>query len=50
MPAQLVGEALLRSMPYLDAVVGPDNLHELPAILRELEGGAPPVARTVFDT
>jgi tRNA-2-methylthio-N6-dimethylallyladenosine synthase len=47
--AQQEGEALLRRMPFIDAVVGPDNLAELPEILRELEGGAPPVARTVFD-
>jgi tRNA-2-methylthio-N6-dimethylallyladenosine synthase len=48
--AQQEGERLLRDMPFLDAVVGPDNLQELPAILRDLEGGAPPLARTVFDT
>jgi tRNA-2-methylthio-N6-dimethylallyladenosine synthase len=48
--AQQEGEALLRDMPFLDAVIGPDNLQELPAILRSLEGGAPPLARTVFDT
>jgi tRNA-2-methylthio-N6-dimethylallyladenosine synthase len=48
--AQQEGEGLLKSMPFIDAVVGPDNLAELPAILRSLEGGGPPLARTVFDT
>jgi tRNA-2-methylthio-N6-dimethylallyladenosine synthase len=48
--AQQEGERLLRDLPFLDAVVGPDNLGELPEILRSLEGGAPPVVRTVFDT
>ncbi len=47
--AQQEGEQLLRDMPYVDAVVGPDNLGELPGILRELDAGAPPVVRTVFD-
>lgn len=47
--AQQEGEALLRDMPFIDAVVGPDNLIELPEILRALEDGAPPMVRTVFD-
>lgn len=48
--AQQEGERLLRSMPYIDAILGPDNLHELPAVLRTLEGGAPPQVRASFDT
>jgi tRNA-2-methylthio-N6-dimethylallyladenosine synthase len=48
--AQQEGEKLLSRMPHIDAVIGPDNLHELPALLRELEGGAPPQVRAVFDT
>ncbi len=48
--AQQEGEKLLKSMPYIDAVLGPDNLQELPAILRELEGGRPPIVRAQFDT
>lgn len=48
--AQQEGEKLLKSMPYIDAVLGPDNLQELPAILRQLEGGQPPVVRAQFDT
>jgi tRNA-2-methylthio-N6-dimethylallyladenosine synthase len=48
--AQQEGERLLSSMPYIDAVIGPDNLHELPAVLRALDGGAPPQVRAEFDT
>lgn len=48
--AQQEGEKLLREMPFVDAVVGPDNLAELPALLRHLETGGAPLARTVFDT
>jgi tRNA-2-methylthio-N6-dimethylallyladenosine synthase len=48
--AQQEGEKLLKSMPYVDAVLGPDNLQDLPAILRDLEGGQPPIVRASFDT
>lgn len=48
--AQQEGERLLTRMPHIDAVIGPDNLHELPGLLRELEGGAPPMVRAAFDT
>ncbi len=47
--AQQEGDQILRDMPYVDAVVGPDCLAELPDILRALEAGGPPVVRTVFD-
>ncbi|MBM4361672.1 MAG: tRNA (N6-isopentenyl adenosine(37)-C2)-methylthiotransferase MiaB [Deltaproteobacteria bacterium] len=47
--AQQEGEALLRDLPAIDLLVGPDNLAELPALLAAAEGGAPPAARTVFD-
>jgi tRNA-2-methylthio-N6-dimethylallyladenosine synthase len=47
--AQQEGERLLERMPHLDAVVGPDQLHELPALLRALDGGAPPMVRAQFD-
>lgn len=47
--AQQEGERLLAKVPYVDLVLGPDNIPELPALLRELEGGAPPMARTVHD-
>jgi tRNA-2-methylthio-N6-dimethylallyladenosine synthase len=48
--AQQEGEHLLRRMPSVDVVIGPDNIVELPALLAEVETGAPPRARTVFDT
>jgi tRNA-2-methylthio-N6-dimethylallyladenosine synthase len=47
--AQQEGEALLKSMPFIDVVVGPDNLQELPALVREAELGGPSTVRTVFD-
>ena len=48
--AQQEGEALLARMRHVDLVVGPDNMAELPALVTEQMGGAPPVARTEFDT
>ncbi len=47
--AQQEGQSLVRSMPFIDVVVGPDNLPELPSLVREAELGAPPSVRTVFD-
>ncbi|MBK6579733.1 MAG: tRNA (N6-isopentenyl adenosine(37)-C2)-methylthiotransferase MiaB [Sandaracinaceae bacterium] len=47
--AQQEGERLLAKAPFIDLVLGPDNIPELPGLLREAEGGAPPRARTVFD-
>lgn len=47
--AQQEGERLLRKAPFVDLVLGPDNIPELPAMLRELAGGSPPLARTEFD-
>lgn len=47
--AQQEGARLLRRAPGIDLVVGPDNLAELPALLREIELGAPPRAVTEFD-
>ena len=47
--AQQEGEALLARVPHVDLVIGPDNIPELPALVAEQMGGAPPVARTVFD-
>ena len=47
--AQQEGERLLRKAPFVDIVLGPDNIPELPALIREIEQGAPPVTRTVFD-
>jgi tRNA-2-methylthio-N6-dimethylallyladenosine synthase len=47
--AQQEGEQLLKKAPFVDIVVGPDNIPELPALIREVEQGAPPITRTVFD-
>ncbi|MCA9589526.1 MAG: tRNA (N6-isopentenyl adenosine(37)-C2)-methylthiotransferase MiaB [Myxococcales bacterium] len=47
--AQQEGEALLGRVPHLDLVIGPDNLAELPDLVREQQAGSPPRARTVFD-
>jgi tRNA-2-methylthio-N6-dimethylallyladenosine synthase len=43
------GLALQKRMPEIDLVLGPDNIPELPTLLRQLEGGAPPIVRTAFD-
>ncbi|HEX4515169.1 MAG TPA: radical SAM protein, partial [Polyangiaceae bacterium] len=48
--AQQEGEALLKRIRHVDLVVGPDNVTELPALVLEQLGGAPPTVRTVFDT
>jgi tRNA-2-methylthio-N6-dimethylallyladenosine synthase len=47
--AQQEGERLLTRMRQIDVVVGPDNIAELPRLIHAAAGGAPPVARTVFD-
>jgi tRNA-2-methylthio-N6-dimethylallyladenosine synthase len=47
--AQQEGERLLKKLPQIDLIVGPDNIAELPALLSELDGGAPPRVRTEFD-
>jgi tRNA-2-methylthio-N6-dimethylallyladenosine synthase len=47
--AQREGEKLLERMRHVDLVVGPDNVPELPALVLEQMGGAPPIARTEFD-
>jgi len=47
--AQQEGDRLLRQVPHIDLVVGPDNIPELPALIEHVRDGAPPVARTVFD-
>jgi len=47
--AQQEGEKLLKRVPELDLVFGPDNIAELPALLAELDAGAPPRVRTVHD-
>ena len=47
--AQQEGERLLSQIRSVDLVVGPDNIPDLPRLLREAELGGPPLARTVFD-
>ncbi len=47
--AQQEGERLAKRMPQIDFMLGPDNIAELPRILAEVELGAPPPIRTVFD-
>ncbi len=47
--AQQEGERLIKRMPQIDLLIGPDNIPELPGLLRELAGGAPPQVRAAFD-
>jgi tRNA-2-methylthio-N6-dimethylallyladenosine synthase len=47
--AQQEGERLLRKLPQIDVIIGPDNIRELPALLADLDSGAPPRVRTSFD-
>ncbi|MGD8858948.1 MAG: tRNA (N6-isopentenyl adenosine(37)-C2)-methylthiotransferase MiaB [Myxococcales bacterium] len=47
--AQEHGEKLLSRLPLVDVMVGPDNIPELPGLVRAAEGGGPPRARTEFD-
>ncbi len=47
--AQQQGEAMLSHLDLVDVVIGPDNIPELPDLVRQVMDGGPPVARTVFD-
>jgi tRNA-2-methylthio-N6-dimethylallyladenosine synthase len=47
--AQQEGDKLLARMKQIDVVLGPDNIVELPRLVEAVQGGAPPIARTVFD-
>lgn len=47
--AQQEGEKLLRSLPEIDLILGPDNIPELPRLLADLDQGGLPKVRTVFD-
>lgn len=47
--AQQEGDRLLRSMPHVDLIVGPDNISELPELLADAERGAPAAVRAEFD-
>lgn len=48
--AQQEGDRLLKSLPQIDLVIGPDNIPELPSLLAQIETGGLPQVRTVFDT
>ena len=47
--AQQEGERLLRRAPFVDLVLGPDNIPELPGLIGHIEAGGPPTVCTVFD-
>jgi tRNA-2-methylthio-N6-dimethylallyladenosine synthase len=47
--AQQEGDALLKRMPDVDLLLGPDNIPELPRLLLEAEAQSAPVVRTQFD-
>src|SRR5690606_15884944 len=47
--SQQEGERLVKSLPQIDLVIGPDNIPELPTLLASTQTGAPPQVRTVFD-
>ena len=47
--AQQEGERLLKRVSYIDLVIGPDNIPELPKLVEEQLAGAPPRSRTEFD-
>src|SRR5262249_34850053 len=44
--AQQEGEKLIKRLPQIDLVLGPDNIPELPGLLAELELGGPSLVRT----
>jgi tRNA-2-methylthio-N6-dimethylallyladenosine synthase len=47
--AQQEGAGLLKRMPDIDLLLGPDNIPELPRLLLEAEGSVTPVVRAEFD-
>src|SRR3954454_5154807 len=44
--AQQEGAGLLRRMPDIDLLIGPDNIPELPRLLEEAQGTSVPIVRT----
>jgi len=46
--AQQEGAALLQKVPYLDLVMGPDHIAELPDMLERMRGGERRIAQTEF--
>ncbi|HWO08689.1 MAG TPA: radical SAM protein, partial [Polyangiaceae bacterium] len=47
--AQQEGERLVKKMPQIDVVIGPDQSAALPRLLEEVEQGGLPQVRTSFD-
>lgn len=47
--AQQEGERLVKKMPQIDVVIGPDQAPALPLLLEEVERGGLPQVRTTFD-
>lgn len=47
--AQQEGERLMKRLPQIDLMIGPDNIPELPALLADCVAGGPPRVRTEFD-
>jgi tRNA-2-methylthio-N6-dimethylallyladenosine synthase len=47
--AQQEGAGLLKRMPDVDLLLGPDNIPELPRLLLEAEASVSPIVRTEFD-
>ena len=47
--AQQDGEKLLKRMPYVDFIMGPDRIEELPFALEELHTARKPIVWTGFD-
>ena len=47
--AQQEGERLVKKMPQIDVVIGPDQAAALPRLLEEVEQGGLPQVRTSFD-
>ncbi len=43
------GEAMLKRMPFVDVVIGPDNLLSLPNLVKMALRGAPPTVATEWD-
>ena len=48
--AQRVGKALLRDMPMVDVVMGPDQIRELPQLLEAREFAKKSIVRTEFES
>jgi len=47
--AQQEGEALLKRIPYVDVLIGPDNIADLPTLIDEAQQSGRSQARAVFD-